>query len=204
MNDHFLLLSPFFHPEPISTGKYNSFLAKALVQKGLRVDVICFHPLYPHWCPRRSDEGFFGVRIFRGGAGIRYPKASLMRRAVLEAGFVLHLLRHASRIKGSSHIVTVLPPMLYLPLIRMVARPNTRITAIVHDLQGIMAGVGLGGGGSKVVGFIQLLERLVLGCCHRIIALSNTMASFLLDSYQIPSSKIAVCWPFVTVDHQDL
>jgi glycosyltransferase involved in cell wall biosynthesis len=201
MNEHVVLISPFFHPEPISTGKYNSFLAKELVQKGHRVDVICFHPLYPRWCPSRSDEGLSGVRIFRGGAWIRYPKASLLRRAVLEAGFVLHLLRHTSRIKGCSHIVTVLPPMLYLPLILMVAGPNTRITAIVHDLQGIMAGVGMNAGHCKVVGIIRLLERLVLGCCHRIIALSHAMEAFLLDAYQIPSSKIEVCWPFVTVEH---
>lgn len=198
-----LILSPFFHPEPISTGRYNSFLAKALVKKGISMDVICFHPLYPDWRPRRSDDSLSGVKIFRSGAWIRYPKTSLLRRVVLEGCFLLHLIRYAGRIKRYPHIVAVLPPMLFLPFIRFLAAPNTKITAITHDLQGIMAGIGFNKNRSKVVDLIQLLERMVLRCCHKIIVLSNSMASILLDRYRIPSSKIAVCWPFVTVDIAD-
>jgi hypothetical protein len=29
------------------------------------------------------------------------------------------------------------------------------------------------------------------------------MSNFLSESYKIPSSKIATCWPFVSVDTQD-
>lgn len=200
MTERILLLSPFFHPELISTGKYNSALAKALVKKGIGVDVICLHPLYPGWRPQPSDEGISGVRILRGGSWLCFPKSILLRRAALESGFLFHLLLHSGRIKRYSHIVAVLPPMLFLPLIRLVARRDAKITAIVHDLQGIMAGVGFSSGRPKIVGLIKLLEGLVLRCCHRIIALSNAMASYLMDSYKIPSSKIAVCWPFVTVE----
>ena len=39
-----LILSPFFFPEPISTGKFNTALAKALRDKGMEVTVICSHP----------------------------------------------------------------------------------------------------------------------------------------------------------------
>jgi glycosyltransferase involved in cell wall biosynthesis len=202
MTERFLLLSPFFHPEPISTGRYNSFLAMALAKKGISVDVICFHPLYPDWHPNRSEEGLSGVQIFRGGVWIRFPKKRILRRAVLEIGFLLHFLCHINRIKHCTHIVAVLPPMLFLPLLRFSAGPNTKITAIIHDLQGVMAGVDLNKNSSILLDFIRILERCVLGCCHKIIALSRSMSTFLSESYKFPSSKIAICWPFVSVDTQ--
>jgi colanic acid biosynthesis glycosyl transferase WcaI len=102
MTERLLLLSPFFFPEPISTGRYNTFLVQALVDKGVHVDVICFHPLYPNWRPRRSNKGLNGARISRGGAWMRFPKNNLLRRAVLEAGFLLHVICHAGQIKKYS------------------------------------------------------------------------------------------------------
>jgi hypothetical protein len=56
MTERLLLLSPFFFPEPISTGRYNTFLVQALVDKGVHVDVICFHPLYPNWRPAAATK----------------------------------------------------------------------------------------------------------------------------------------------------
>jgi glycosyltransferase involved in cell wall biosynthesis len=203
MTNRILVLSPFFHPEPISTGRYNSFLAMALAERGISVDVICFHPFYPDWHPNRSEKKLSGVHIFRGGAWIRFPKKRIMRRAVLEVGFVLYLLRHFGRINKYSHIVAVLPPMLFVPLLRLAAAPGATVTAIVHDLQGIMASVDLSKNSSIFLGFIRILERLVLGCCHKVVALSSSMASFISESYKIPSSKIAICWPFITLDTQD-
>jgi colanic acid biosynthesis glycosyl transferase WcaI len=199
MTERLLLLSPFFYPEPISTGRYNSFLAKALVKKGVPVDVICFHPLYPDWRVHRSDEVLSGVGTTRGGAWVRYPQDNLIRRGVLEVGYWLHIFRNIARLKGYSHIAAVLPPMLFLPLVRLTAGPDARITAIVHDLQGVMAGVG-SGAGRMVVCVVRILEAMVLRCSHRVIALSNGMAFFLADAYKIPSSKIAVHWPYVTID----
>jgi glycosyltransferase involved in cell wall biosynthesis len=197
------MLSPFFYPEPISTGRYNSFLAMALAQKGNSVDVICFHPIYPDWHPTHCENELPGVNILRGGEWIRFPKKIILRRAVLELGFLLHFLRYINRIKTYTHIVAVLPPMLFLPLLRLVADPNIKITAIVHDLQGIMAGVDLNKKSSILLGIIRILERLVLGCCHKVIALSSSMASFITKSYKIPSSKITICWPFVSVESQN-
>lgn len=202
MTDRLLLLSPFFHPEPISTGKYNTFLAKVLVRKGICTDVICFHPLYPGWHPCRTKDGLPGVCIYRGGIRARYPNGAALRRAALEFGFILHILRHSGRIKRYSHIVAVLPPMLFLPLVRLFAGRHARVIAIVHDLQGVMAGIGAGKERQNVVRMVRFLEGVVLKCSHRIIALSNAMATFLSESYEIPSSKIKVCWPFVSMDSQ--
>jgi colanic acid biosynthesis glycosyl transferase WcaI len=199
MTERFLLLSPFFHPEPISTGKYNTCLVRALSQKKIAVEVICFHPLYPSWKPKTSHASISGVTIYRGGAWIRFCKNSLIRRTMLEGAFLLNLLRHAGRFKNYSQIVAVLPPMLFLPAVWIAAAHNTKIVAIVHDLQGVMAGASVRKRWGAVRCIVRFLEATALRCCHRVIALSDRMAAYILDSYKIPRSKITVCWPFVTV-----
>ena len=50
-----LIVSPFFYPELISTGKANQHLAEAFVAEGHGVTVVCSHPLYPTWVPMASD-----------------------------------------------------------------------------------------------------------------------------------------------------
>ena len=200
MTERLLLLTPFFHPEPIGTGKYNSFLAMALVREGVAVDVLCFHPIYPDWRPRRSSEGLPGMRIYRGGAWMRFPRNTLLRRAVLECGFLFFMFRHARRIRRHSQIVAVLPPMLYLPFVHLIASRHARVTAIVHDLQGVMAGVGNGRVRRTVVRLVRRLEAAVFGCAHRVFTLSEAMATFLSASYGIAPSKVTVCWPFVSID----
>ena len=50
-----LIISPFFFPEPISTGKYNTELALALRDKGHNVTFLCFHPFYPNWVIKKSN-----------------------------------------------------------------------------------------------------------------------------------------------------
>jgi colanic acid biosynthesis glycosyl transferase WcaI len=200
MTKRLLLLSPFFYPEPISTGRYNTFLVQALVKNGVSVDVICFHPLYPNWRPRRSNRGLTGVRIVRGGAWMRFPKNNLLRRALLEACFLFHVMCHAGRIKKYSRVVAVLPPMLFLPLIRLFIGTNARLTAIVHDLQGVMAAAGHSGYHGWVIGSIRWLESMVLRYCHRLMVLSSGMKAFLTETYHVSPSKISVHWPFATVD----
>jgi colanic acid biosynthesis glycosyl transferase WcaI len=199
MNRRLLLISPFFYPELISTGRYNTFLAKALTRKGVGVDVICFHPLYPDWRPRYSAQGMPGVRIARGGGWIRYPGNSLLRRLLLECAFGLHILAHAGRFKHYATIVSVIPPMLFQPLIWMVARRRSRVITIAHDLQGIMAAVGIKRGRGAGIRLLRRMETLILKCCHRVVALSDGMADFMAACYGLPRSKITVCRPFVTV-----
>jgi colanic acid biosynthesis glycosyl transferase WcaI len=204
MTQRILLISPFFYPEPISTGKYNTFLAKELVEKGVFVDVICFHPLYPDWRSKNTDATLCGVGIYRGGTWLKYPKKNLLRRVVLEIGFLIYVIQSMRRLKHYSQIIAVLPPMLYLPFVRQVASPKARVTAIVHDLQGVMACIHGNKHRCWVVSIVRLIEKLVLKRCHRVVALSSQMADFLASSYKIPSSKISVCWPFVTMDTRHL
>jgi colanic acid biosynthesis glycosyl transferase WcaI len=194
-----LLLSPFFYPEMISTGRYNSFLAKALVKNGYDVDVICFHPLYPDWRPRISNAVIAGIRAIRGGAWIRFPANPFLRRALLEAAFTLHILRRIGRIRRYAHVITVLPPMLFLPVVLMAINDRTTVTAIVHDLQGVMAGIGKKPERSGLINLIRIVERAVLQRSHRIVVLSKTMARFLTRRYGIPAARLTIFPPFITV-----
>lgn len=203
MSKRILLLSPFFHPEPIGIGKYNSFLAQSLIRKGYKVEVVCFHPLYPEWRPNHSKADLPGVSILRGGKILRFPKNGVLRRAVLECSFLAYTMRNLPMIRMHTHIVAVLPPMIYLPMMWIACRPQTKITAIALDVQGIMAGVAAGREHGAVVRLVRIIEAAVLRCCHRVIALSRGMASFLSGTYGLPSSKIGVCWPFVTMNHLD-
>jgi len=82
-----LIASPFFYPEPISTGKYNTFLAEKLVQKGHDVTVICSYPFYPAWKPEFTRKALAGVKVMRGGLRMVYPKSATIRRLILEAWF---------------------------------------------------------------------------------------------------------------------
>lgn len=61
-----LIASPFFYPEPISTGKYSTFLAEKLVEKDHDVTVICS---YPAWQPKFTRKTLAGVRVIRYSRG---------------------------------------------------------------------------------------------------------------------------------------
>ena len=93
-----LLISPFFFPEPISTGKFNTNFVKGLVDKGHKVRVLCFHPFYPDWKVKKSDAQLEGIEIIRGGSKISYPKKIIFRRLVLEFSFAFFILRKFNKV----------------------------------------------------------------------------------------------------------
>jgi len=103
---------PHFFPEPISTGKCNTYLAKALVRKGCSVEVVAYQPIHPDWKPKRSAVSLEGVRICREG-GFVYPKSVILRRVQLELVFTLQVLWYFFLLRRKSAIViSVFPPSL--------------------------------------------------------------------------------------------
>jgi len=193
-----LFLSPFFHPEVISTGRYNTHLVRSLIDRGCEVEVVASHPLYPDWRPAFSDETLPGAVIHRAGLRMRYPRANLPRRAVLEAWYFTHALRHARQLRcGIGGIVAVLPPMLYMPALRRVFA-GVPLVGIIHDIQGIMARSADSTARRMAAVPIRALERHAFQACDRIVALSQAMARQLVETYGIPEWKIRVHYPFVT------
>ena len=92
-----LILSPFFYPEPISTGKYNTDIALKLREEGHQVTVLCSHPFYPEWEAKYSSEELKGITIIRGGRKIKYPKKTSLRRIVLELWYALFVIKHIKK-----------------------------------------------------------------------------------------------------------
>ena len=108
-----LIFSPFFYPEAISTGKYNTHLAKALVRKGYSVDVIAFYPLYPEWKSKRTTASLKGVNIRRGGGFFVYSKSVILRRIQLELGFTVHTLWHIFFNRHSNIFIPIFAGFLF-------------------------------------------------------------------------------------------
>ena len=133
------LFSPFIHPEPISTGKYNTYLVEALVRKGCSVEVVASHPIHPDWRPKRTAQVLDGVKIYRGGGFFPYPKSMILRQIRLEVGFALHTIRHSLFKRNIDIVIPVFPPSLFFFLISLVLPQTAKKIGIVHDIQGVMA-----------------------------------------------------------------
>jgi colanic acid biosynthesis glycosyl transferase WcaI len=188
-----LLLSPFFHPEAISTGRYNTVLARELVRQGAELEVIASHPLYPAWKPERSSDQLPGMKIHRAGAWLRYPRRPALRRMVLESWFAVHVaLRLVFKRRRADRVVVVFPPNLLALALPMLLRGVQRI-GIVHDLQGVLAQR------SPLVRLVRWIERRALASCDRLVFLSHSMARRASTEYGIDPARITVHYPFMTL-----
>ena len=88
-----MLISPFFFPEPISKGKYNTDLTLNLVKQGHRVHVWCFHSFYPDWKIKKSDQQLKNIFIKRGGLGVRFTGKQFIDRIILELTFLFFVIK---------------------------------------------------------------------------------------------------------------
>ena len=196
---HALLLSPFFHPEPISTGRYNTHLAEHLARNGYDVTVACSHPLYPRWQPARSDATLPGVRVLRGGAQVRYPTRMVLRRAVLELWFAWHAAVCLLRLRGRIDVVVpVFPPSCFAALALTFSRVPW--VGVVHDLQGTFAGSAGGRFARAVAAFVHRIERRAFNGCRSLVFLSETMRRSAIAQYGLDPERCQVIYPGHNVD----
>jgi glycosyltransferase involved in cell wall biosynthesis len=195
-----LIVSPFFYPELISTGKANQHLAEAFVAEGHGVTVVCSHPLYPAWVPVRSHARIPGVTIVRGGAGVRYPRAMPLRRLKLEAWFAVFAARNLWRLrKRADVVVSVLPPSLFILFLNRILPKRVRRVAVVHDLQGILAAQEKGFVRRAIIHMIHAVESRAFRSQDLCIFFSGDMARIAQQSYGLDPAKIAVQYPSITL-----
>jgi colanic acid biosynthesis glycosyl transferase WcaI len=190
-----LIVSPYFHPENISTGRYNTVLAQELVRHGATVDVLASHPLYPSWRPVHSDKQLPGMEIRRGGLWVRYPAGQALRRAVIESWFAAYVaMRLVLRKHAVDRVVVVFPPVCAAIAIRWFMPRRVRKIGVVHDLQGVLAR-------NRWVRFVaRLLEGRALAACDRLIFLSRSMADRAIALYGLDPDKTSVRYPFLTLE----
>ncbi len=170
----------------------------ALAAQGHEVSVICSHPMYPHWKPCTFDLPLEGVKTFRGGSWLLYPRSVLLRRLILECWFAFHVLVTSSRLGHVDTVIAVFPPSLFFLFGNLLFGRSFKI-GIVHDLQGIHAGRDsfLRRLAARIV---HLVESKSFGACHRLIYLSNDMADSATRAYALQEKSVTVVYPFVTID----
>jgi len=201
INKKILFLSPFFYPEMISTGKYNTHLVNALVNRGYTVDVVSSHPLYPDWKPKFSKESLNGCSIHRGGLWMRYPKSTVLRRILFELWFVWHAATRTSQIgKTVDIVIAVFPPNLYMFLVKKFLPSNIRTVGIVHDLQAIMAKTQNTVFRRIIAGIMRHIEVRAFNSCDELICMSEKMMETIVETYGISQNKCKVHYPFITED----
>ncbi len=195
-----LFISPHFHPEKISTGRYNSLLVKGLLDRGATVQVIASHPFYPSWKPIRSGEPFFTAAIHRGGDRLRYPSRPLLRRVLLEAWFSWHSFWKTISLRKSVDLaVLVFPPNFYGLLVRFLLPRSIRRIGIIHDFQAILGLRGRSWPGRTLNRIVHAIERMSFQSCENLIVLSDQMARTVISSYSLDPAKVTVCYPFRTL-----
>src|SRR5450759_2565892 len=195
-----LLFSPFFFPEQISTGKYNTFLAEALALAGHDVTVVASHPIYPNWRAEISNATLPRIEIKRGGGWISYPSSAILRRAILELWYAWYALTSYARLESRPYIVIpIFPPSLFFMLLHsLMPRAICRV-GIVHDLQGVYATRSSGLMSRLLNSAIHFVEKRCFRSCDRLIFLSVSMANRAIAEYKLDDRRCGVCYPFVAI-----
>ncbi|HET9088240.1 MAG TPA: glycosyltransferase [Acidobacteriaceae bacterium] len=195
-----ILVSPFFYPELISTGKANQSLAEAFAAEGHSVTVVCSHPVYPAWVPVRSDEKLPEITILRGGSWVRYPRSMPARRMLLELWFAAYACCRVWRLrKQADLVVSVLPPSLFALLMDRALPRSIRRVAVIHDLQGLLAAQERSVSRRAIIRTIHSVEERVFQSQNLCIFFSVDMAQTAKASYRLNPERIAVQYPCITL-----
>jgi len=193
------LISPFFFPEDISTGKYNTYLVKSLVESDMQVDVVSSHPFYPDWKVKKTDLTMPGVVVYRGGLSVKYPQSQIMKRLVLELWYSLYVAKYLiKKRKTINKVVIVFPPVFSMFFVSFILPGSVHVIGVIHDLQGIMANSESGTFRSVISKLILKIEKIVFKKLDRVVCLSASMRDILLTKYNIDSSLLNICYPFVS------
>ncbi|MDC0953286.1 glycosyltransferase [Porticoccaceae bacterium] len=193
------VVSPFFFPELISTGKYNTDLAIQLSNQHLAVNVICSHPLYPNWKPRKTRQSLEGITINRGGGWLHYPDQPMLRRFLLEFWFFFFTLFNLRTLRSSDAVIVVLPPSSFV-LTTFFLTSSTKIIGVVHDLQAVHLKVKGSQLKSFVLKLIKVIEKKVFRKCDSLVYLSKEMKAEAIHEYGLRETKCTVVYPSITID----
>ena len=200
-----LIISPFFFPELISTGKFNTDIAISLKNRGHKVVVLCSHPLYPNWIPEESHEKIKGIKIIRGGLNINYTKKPLVRRLILELWFTLFLFKNILKYRNKVDIVIpVYPPSLAFFFNLIFLNKKVKKVGMVHDLQEVYS-QGKKGVFNKIISFfINKVEGATFRKCDKLIFLAEEMKDTAKSFYNLDESKLLVQYPFSTMKMENI
>ena len=194
-----LLISPFFYPEPISTGKFNTDFVIELNKKGHNVKVLCFHPFYPNWKIKKTKDQIAGVKIIRGSTFLRFPNKTIFRRLLLEVSFTIFILRKSRNLfRDIDIVVPVFPPSLAFHILLFFIPNRTKKVGMIHDLQEIYSKNKKGFINKVVSFFIHKIEKKCFQSCDKLIFLSNEMKEAAINLYGL-KNEMVVQYPFYSI-----
>ena len=195
-----LLISPFFYPEPISTGKFNTDFALKLQEEGHQVTVLCSHPFYPEWKTKFSSDTLDGINIIRGGKKIKYSKKATLRRLVLELWYAYFIFKNIKKHQSKIDIIIpIFPPSLAFYFASFFIKKGIKKIGIIHDLQIIYSLHKKGFLGNLISFFIRKVEKFCFKNCDKLIFLSDEMKNEAVKIYKIKKEKCEVQYPFITI-----
>jgi colanic acid biosynthesis glycosyl transferase WcaI len=196
-----LIISPFFFPEPISTGKFNTDFAIALKNKGHKVTVLCYHPFYPEWKIKRSQKQLKGIKIIRGGRHLFFTENAIFRRFILEFSFSLFILMKIKKYqKNKDIIIPVFPPSFAFFSILPFLDKKIKKVGMVHDLQEIYSTDKKSFLNSTVRFFIHKIEKKCYNGCNKLVFLSEEMKDLAQKMYSLKENILEVQYPFITLE----
>lgn len=200
MNKNILIISPFFYPEPISTGKFNTDFAIALKNNGHNVTLLCYHPFYPDWKIKESQKELKGIKIIRGGKRLVFSKKTIVRRLILEFSFAFFVLRKIRKHqKNKDIIIPVFPPSFAFYSVLPFLNKKTRKVGMVHDLQEVYSN-NKKGFLNKIIHFcIHKVEKKGFHSCCKLVFLSKEMKEQAKGLYHLTEQKLEVQYPFITI-----
>lgn len=198
-----LIISPFFYPEPISTGKFNTNFAIGLVEAGHDVTVLCFHPFYPNWKAKKSTDELKGIKIIRGGKHLIYTKKTIFRRLILELSFTVFILRKLRKHqKNKDFIIPIFPPSFAFYFALPFLNKKIRKVGMVHDLQEVYSEDKSGFLNKLIRFFIHKVEKKCYQNCDKLLFLSNEMKNEAKKLYNLADEKLEVQYPFITINDE--
>lgn len=196
-----LIITPFFFPEPISTGKFNTDFVIALKDKGHNVTVLCYHPFYPDWKIKHTQERLKGIHIIRGGKHLLFTKRKMVRRFILELTFAFFILRKIRKYqKNKDFIIPVFPPSFAFFSILPFLHKRIKKVGMVHDLQEIYSIDKKGFLNNLVRFFIHKVEKKSYNGCDKLVFLSKEMKDQAKKLYNLEEDMLEVQYPFMTLD----
>jgi len=202
-NKNILIISPFFYPEPISTGKFNTDFAIALKNDGHDVTMLCYHPFYPDWKIKESQEELNGIKIIRGGKYLAFSKKTIVRRIILEISFAFFVLRKIKKHqKNKDIVIPVFPPSFAFYFIVPFLNKKIQKVGMVHDLQEVYSDGKSGALNSLIRFFIHKVEKKCYQNCDKLLFLSNEMKNEAKKLYHLTDDKLEVQYPFITLQNQ--
>ena len=192
-----LLLNQAFYPDVASTAQHASDLARALVQRGHRVTVVCSRSAYDDPSVRfPRSEDWQGIRIQRV-SGTGFGKSTRLSRAI-DFGTVMVAMFVRVLLLGRVDLTVAMtsPPLLSFTAAIFSRLRHSKLVLWIMDLNPDQAiAAGWLHAGSRGARLLTALLSFSLRCASHVVVLDRFMRDRMIRK-GVPRERIAVIPPW--------